>query len=203
MRSHETDRDSSLLELARQVKACRRCPGMNVSGKTEAAPGYGSATSPVMIIGQSLCGPCMETQIPFTGGCGLLLDAAFERAGVAKASLFITNVVHCHPPNNRSSYDHEIASCLSYLDAELSIVRPRVAIGLGKDARSVLGPMEQHHRDTRFRFFQHPSYIRRRPPNEREAYIEDLATLIREACAAARGVSGRGIRVPVRTLTAR
>lgn len=181
MNSPDTDRGARLLHLAREVKACRRCPGMNIPAVTEAAPGYGSVKSPVMIIGQSLCGPCMATQIPFTGGCGMMLDAAFERAGVKKASIFITNVVHCHPPDNRPSYEHEIANCIGYLDAELAIVRPAIAIGLGKDACAALKPMVEHHRHTSFRFLSHPSYVRRRPAVERESFVDELACLIRSA----------------------
>jgi uracil-DNA glycosylase family 4 len=43
----------------------------------------------------------METQVPFTGGSGRLIDDALALAGMPKNSIFITNVVHCHPPGNR------------------------------------------------------------------------------------------------------
>jgi uracil-DNA glycosylase len=181
MNSSDADKRVRLLRLAEQVKACRRCPGLNIRGVTESAPGYGSGTSPVMIVGQSLCGPCMATQIPFTGGCGALLDTAFERAGVAKASLFITNVVHCHPPDNRPSQEHEIANCAHHLEAEVSIVRPVAAIGLGKDASAALAALSDRHPATRFHYLQHPSYVRRRPLADRDAFVEELARLIRDA----------------------
>lgn len=45
----------------------------------------------------------MESQIPFTGGSGRLLDDSLDIAGIAKHQIFITNVVHCHPPRNRKS----------------------------------------------------------------------------------------------------
>ncbi|MEO6325755.1 MAG: uracil-DNA glycosylase family protein [Thermoanaerobaculia bacterium] len=96
------------------------------------------ATSPVVIVGQSLCHPCMASQVPFTGGCGKLLDEAFARANVQKAALFITNVVHCHPPENRPSKDHEINNCKGYLFEELGLVTPTLVVGLGKDAERVL-----------------------------------------------------------------
>jgi uracil-DNA glycosylase family 4 len=105
--------------LAEQFRACRRCEGMNIPGETQAAPGYGSVLSPVVIVGQSLRGPCMQKQEPFFGGSGVLLDRAFRQAGLAKQDLFITNVVHRHPPENRTSSPHEIANCRSYLRSEL------------------------------------------------------------------------------------
>jgi uracil-DNA glycosylase len=67
--------------LNAQIKACRSCDGMNIRGVTQAAPGYGSLRSPVVIVGQSLCEPCMKTQIPFTGGSGRFLDDSLARAG--------------------------------------------------------------------------------------------------------------------------
>ena len=95
--------------LGAQIKSCRNCKGMNIPEKTQAAPGFGSVRSPVAIVGQSLCGPCMAAQEPFYGGCGDILNEAFHRAGVAKKRLFVTNVVHCHPPNNRKSLPEEIS----------------------------------------------------------------------------------------------
>ncbi|WP_306460726.1 uracil-DNA glycosylase family protein [Mycobacterium arosiense] len=72
--------------------------------------------SPVVVVGQSLCGkPCMRAQIPFTGGRGRFLNLALERAGLTKSDIFTTNVVHCHPPNNRPSLPNEIENCRPYL----------------------------------------------------------------------------------------
>lgn len=125
--------------LAAAIKACRLCPGLNIAGETESAPGYGAVDSPVALVGQSLCGKlCMESQIPFTGGSGHLLDDSFERAGIDKRDVFITNVVHCHPPQNRESLQTWVSNCSPYLNLELTIVQPRLVIGLGQDARKAL-----------------------------------------------------------------
>ena len=124
--------------LAAQVRGCTACEGMNIPAVTQSAPGYGSVHSPVAIVGQSLCGPCMATQIPFTGGSGRFLDRSLAAAGLAKEDVFITNVVHCHPPGNRPSQPHEIANCRPYLHRELAIVAPRLVIGLGRDAHAAL-----------------------------------------------------------------
>jgi DNA polymerase len=80
----------------------------------------------------------MAKQEPFYGGSGKHLDRAFARAQIDKIDLYITNVVHCHPPNNRASLPQEVANCAPYLSAELDIVRPRLAIGLGDDAKAAL-----------------------------------------------------------------
>jgi uracil-DNA glycosylase len=72
------------LALDSEIAGCRRCDGMNIQRVTASAPGYGCLTSPVALIGQSLCEKCMESQIPFTEGSGDLIDESIERAGRKK-----------------------------------------------------------------------------------------------------------------------
>lgn len=186
------NRHTELEALARQIRLCRRCPGLNIPKVTEAAPGYGDPVSPVFLVGQSLCEPCMQTQIPFTGGSGEILDRAFHLANVRKEQLFITNVVHCHPLNNRSSRPEEIDNCSEYLQRELAIVQPRLIIGLGKDAEHWLSRYANFHpvfwspqrspttrHETVYLFVRHPSYIlRRKNKQEENVYIERLARAI-------------------------
>lgn len=164
-------------ELADRIKTCRRCDGLNVRGVTQSAPGFGSLRSPVAIVGQSLCEPCMAKQEPFVGGSGDLLDASFVLADIAKRSLYITNVVHCHPPDNVSSRPEWIRNCTPYLRQELSIVLPKLIIGLGKDAEIALRnfypdarvlswpfrtPRDFASRESpRLHFIKHPSWIKR------------------------------------------
>lgn len=190
----QIDRETHLAVLAQQIRTCRRCSELNKPRVTEGAPGYGDPSSPVMIVGQSLCGPCMATQVPFTGGSGHLLDNAFNLAEVRKEQLFITNVVHCHPPDNRPSQPEEIENCSEYLLLELETIHPRLVIGLGKDAREslihwagsepILWTLElSASAITRAALLlvPHPSYIRRQPATERAVYINQLASALRWA----------------------
>ena len=137
-----------------------------------------------MIVGQSLCGkPCIDSQIPFTGGSGLLLDEAFDLAGVKKSDLYITNVVKCHPPNNRKSFDFEIQNCTPYLVTELEWLNPTDVICLGKDAwqffSATVTKPSQHDVDGRtIHFLYHPAYIRRTPKLERDKYVKKLSMII-------------------------
>lgn len=187
-------RTLALRRIAERVHACRCCSGLNEPGATEAAPGYGSPISPIVIVGQSLCGPCMRSQIPFTGGCGRLLDRAFEGAELEKKDLFITNVVHCHPPNNRPSLLIEKRNCAEFLRAELAAVKPKLVIGLGTDARDFLtywaGARAEIWKGARTPFsdknycpmlllLPHPAYILRRPAQERAMYVDTLTKSLR------------------------
>ncbi len=186
-------RRQRMTALEAQIRACRRCEGMNIPGETKAAPGYGSVRSPVVMVGQSLCRECMESQIPFTGGGGRFLDDSFDIAGIAKHQIFITNVVHCHPPGDRKSLPDEIMNCTPYLHRELEIVQPSLIIGLGLDAKAALRsaypearelpwpftvPLDHGAEATAFPdllFAPHPSSIRWKPKDIREEYVTSLA----------------------------
>ncbi|WP_163889994.1 uracil-DNA glycosylase [Mycolicibacterium hippocampi] len=181
--------------LDNEIRACRRCDGMNKAGVTQAAPGWGDLHSPVMIIGQSLCKQCMKPQEPFFEGSGSLLNQILRLAGRAKDETFISNVVHCHPPKNRRSHDHEIVNCSSYLHRELELVRPRLVIGLGKDAQRVLSffypsarvspwpfgvPTGRRPRGPYLLCAKHPSWIKRQHNDALEQeYVSSLAHALR------------------------
>ena len=171
------------------IKACCQCEGLNSDEfGTQNAPGYGNKASEIVFIGQSLCGkPCIEAQIPFTGGSGKLLDQAFKRAGIQKSDIYITNVVKCHPVDNRKSRDHEIANCSPYLTQELEWIKPMIIICLGKDAwsyfnKSISSPgskdMELNGQTSTVHFVYHPSYVMKKPKTQREDYINYISEII-------------------------
>lgn len=174
--------------LSKKIKDCQKCPGLNLKGVTENAPGFGNIFSKVAIVGQSLCKPCMETQVPFTGGCGRLIDEALELAGIEKSDIFITNAVHCHTPLNRKSLPIEIANCREYLLEELEILRPTAIIALGKDATtsvlgegswpSLIGKRICHQSRTTYPCY-HPAYMLRLGPLETTRYVESLAAILK------------------------
>ncbi|MHA0289090.1 uracil-DNA glycosylase family protein [Mycobacterium sp. C3-094] len=179
--------------IAEQISRCRECPGMNAPGVTASAPGYGSAHAPVAIVGQSLCRKCMESGVPFTGGSGTYIDRALEVAGREKRELFITNVVHCHPIDDRRSHPHEIDNCLPFLHEELDVVSPRLIIGLGADAEKVLAarypaarrltwpfvkPSAVKPGTTYLLFPEHPGSLRFKKTADRAYYSSSLARAI-------------------------
>lgn len=124
--------------LNRQIRACDKCPGLNKAGDTEAVIASGPATATVVMVGESPAAKCMGA-VPFTGGSGRILDSALARAGHASRDhVFITNTIHCHPPEDRDPLPAEITNCRRYLSRELDVVRPRLVIGLGKYAEAAL-----------------------------------------------------------------
>lgn len=76
---------------------------------------------------------------PFVGRSGHLLDEALAEVGLDRKDIFISNAVHCRPPDNRTPKKKEIAACRYWLDQELAAVKPKFLLLLGNVAlQSVL-----------------------------------------------------------------
>lgn len=182
--------------LHSEIQRCHRCPGLNEPGVTGSAPGRGPVNAPIVLVGQSLCRRCMETQVPFTGGCGRLLDEVSRSSNLSRAEVFVTNAVHCHPPGNRPSLPQERLNCRSYLRRELILVHPTLVVGLGKDAQlsieEIVGASSARSETEEAGlarnswqlfslYVKHPSHMLRRPERERKTYISLLSGALRWA----------------------
>lgn len=184
-------RTEQLRMLQNEIILCKKCPGLNIPTLTESCPGYGNIDSPIFIVGMSLCGPCMKTQVPFTGGSGEILDIIFEKLGVVKKDLYISNLVHCHPPKNRPSTEEEIKNCLPYLLKEIELVNPLLLVFLGSYVRTILLPYTRtwqlfYHSNGKFQGRHtlnvfHPAFYLRRSLNSQEtrAYINYMYKTLR------------------------
>ena len=116
-------------------------------------PGRGPAPSGIMLVGEA---PGRSEDLrgePFVGAAGARLDEALEGAGLRRDSVYITNVVKCRPPGNRTPTEDENAACRAHLDAEMSIVRPSVVCVMGNTALGALLGMSgiSKHRGTTVR----------------------------------------------------
>jgi DNA polymerase len=60
------------------------------------------------------------------------LDKLFLLAGLERKQVFITNVVHHRPPENRDPLPEEISAYGKYLDKIIEIISPKVIITLGR-----------------------------------------------------------------------
>jgi DNA polymerase len=82
---------------------------------------------------------------PFVGPAGKVLDRALEAAGLDRAALYVTNAVKHfknEPRGKRRLHKKpdtgEIDACRWWLDHEIEIVRPAVAVALGATAARAL-----------------------------------------------------------------
>ena len=89
-----------------------------------------------MIIGE---GPREQEDLqgfPFVGPAGKLLDNILKSPGVEipKEEIYITNIVKCRPPGNRTPKMEEMEICSSFLDGQIACIKPRILIILGSAA---------------------------------------------------------------------
>lgn len=75
---------------------------------------------------------------PFVGEAGKLLDNLLSKANISRASVYISNVVKCRPPQNRTPTKEEQVACSIYLIREIKAVQPKVIIALGGTAAKAL-----------------------------------------------------------------
>jgi DNA polymerase len=125
--------------LARQIRVCVKCPLH--SSRTLAVPGDGKPSAAVMIIGEGPGGEEDKSGHPFVGAAGRFLDSVLEGSGIDRADFFITNIVKCRPPRNRTPKKNEVDTCTSnYLFEQIELVNPRLIMLLGSvAAKKLLG----------------------------------------------------------------
>lgn len=121
---------TSLDEIAAKVRACVKCRLSET--RTNAVPGDGSSAASVLFIGEGPGKNEDEQGLPFIGRAGQLLNKVLSEAPLAREDVYITNVVKCRPPGNRDPEQDEVAACMPYLKAQISLLDPRVIVTLGR-----------------------------------------------------------------------
>jgi DNA polymerase len=122
-----------------ELSTCTRCD-LSLT-RQRVVIGSGPAGAVLMVIGEAPGRSEDEGGEPFIGRSGQLLFRLLEEeAGLKRDQCFVTNVVKCRPPNNRTPSRHELSTCRPWLLEQLADVRPRVVLALGNTAaRSVFG----------------------------------------------------------------
>lgn len=132
---------ASTLTASELESACRECQRCALGqGRTQAVIGSGPIPAPLMIVGEA---PGHDEDIqgrPFVGRSGQLLTQILASVGIDRSTVYITNVVKCRPPQNRTPLADEIATCQSYLIRQFQLVQPKILIVLGTPSmRAILG----------------------------------------------------------------
>ena len=138
-------------------------------------PGEGPLNPDIMLIGQA---PGANEDIqkrPFVGRSGQLLDRLLKETKIGRKNVYITSVVQFFPPKNREPSKEEISICKPFIERQISIIKPRYIVLLGRiAARTILGEesvSENRGRirvkdGTKYLITLHPSAVLRFPKNE-------------------------------------
>jgi DNA polymerase len=132
-------RSRRLEQLAAQMRVCTRCP--LCASRTHAVPGDGPPKARVMLIGEAPGGDEDKSGHAFVGAAARYLNHVLEGSGFSRADLFITNIVKCRPPENRTPRTREVAICTAtYLFEQIELVNPELIVLLGSvAAKTILG----------------------------------------------------------------
>ena len=178
--------------------AAAECKGCDLWERgTQTVFGEGARRAEVLFVGEQ---PGNEEDLsgkPFVGPAGRLLDDALGAAGIDRAHTYVTNVVKhfkWEPRGKRRIHKkpntREVAACRPWLEAEISLVKPKVIVCLGATAaQALLGPQFKVTKQ-RGKFIKstlapyliatvHPSSILRAPDDEtrhdeKRKFIDDL-----------------------------
>jgi uracil-DNA glycosylase family protein len=187
----------SLPALRKAADQCKGCDLFRFA--TQAVFGEGVTQASLMLIGEQPGNEEDKQGRPFVGPAGHLLDKGLIEAGIERQQVYVTNVVkHFKFEERGKRRIHkkpsavEVQACNPWLEAEVSLIKPKVIVCLGATAaQAILG---KDHRVTRDhgKFTEHlwaphvtstvhPSSILRAPDEEqrRAQFSEFVADLKR------------------------
>ncbi len=192
--------------LTAQISVCRDCPIAQCD--TRAVPGEGPQNAPLMIVGEQPGDMEDQAGRVFVGPAGQVLDEYLARAGIDRASTYLTNAVKHFKFALKGKHRlhqtptaKEIDTCRWWLEGERAIVKPRIVLALGASAaRSLLGRTVSVNRErgrampledgAELWITAHPSYLLRLEGAAREEqaarFAADLAA-VRERLSACQG----------------
>jgi len=178
-------------QLRARVAACTRC-SLSAT-RTQTVFGVGNPQAEWLIVGEAPGAEEDRQGEPFVGRAGQLLNSMLRAIGLARAQVFIANVLKCRPPGNRDPSASEAAECLPYLERQIALLKPKIMLAVGRIAAQNLlrtdAPLARLRRQVHtfglsrvpLIVTYHPAYLLRTPADKRKAW-EDLK-LAREVCA--------------------
>jgi DNA polymerase len=180
--------------LLKDARKCTRCELYKFG--TQTVFGEGPLDAAIMFVGEQ---PGDQEDLagrPFVGPAGALFDAALEKAGIDRSTVYVTNAVkHFKFVQRGKRRIHnkpdvgEITACRWWIDHERELIRPPVTVALGATAARSL--LEKSVTISRVRgepltlpdgsecwVTVHPSFLLRMPDPERKR--EERALFVRD-----------------------
>lgn len=164
-------------EVLSLAEKCQKC-GLSQK-RNRVVFGEGPVPANLMLIGE---GPGAEEDSqgrPFVGKAGQLLTKILQAAGIKRPDdIYITNIVKCRPPENRTPLPEEIEKCYDYLKYQIKKVAPKIIILAGSPAASAVLIIKEPISKIRGHWFKiegsifclpifHPSFLLRNPSKQK------------------------------------
>jgi uracil-DNA glycosylase family protein len=133
----------SVTKMREAASSCQACDLWHTG--TQTVFGEGDEQAEVMLIGEQPGDQEDRVGKPFVGPAGQLLDRALVEAGIDRDRTYVTNVVKHFKwiaKGKRRIHQkpdaREITACRPWLEAEISLIKPRVIVCLGATAAQTL-----------------------------------------------------------------
>jgi|GEM_PF-3663631 len=122
-----------LNELQTQMENCGSCDLCRT--RHAVVFGEGSTEPLIMFVGEA---PEESADTSFVGPIDDKLSSILKYIDVSRDEVYMTNSVLCSTPNGRNPRAEELESCKWRLDLQISLLKPRLVILLGKIATQQL-----------------------------------------------------------------
>lgn len=163
-------------ELLERMRECQRC--RLKESRSQVVPGEGPHPAELVFIGEAPGEVEDRLGRPFVGPAGQLLDKILESVGLAREEVYITNMVKCRPPQNRTPQKDEVETCWPWLEAQLRRLKPKIIVALGNVPAQWFLKTREGITALRGQFYPwregievfpmfHPSYLLRNPSREK------------------------------------
>ncbi len=182
-----------MTEMEKLRQACIGCTKCGLGAtRTNLVFGVGNESAKLMFVGE---GPGEQEDlqgIPFVGRAGKLLDDMLAMFDLSREDVYIANIVKCRPPKNRDPLPDEQDACYPWLEQQISLIRPRLLVCLGRiAAMRLIDPhyrISQQHGQWVFRdgmeltAIYHPAALLRDPRRRPEAFddMKEIARKLKE-----------------------
>ena len=161
---------------------CAACP-LSKQGRTQVVFGNGNVETQIMFVGEGPGRDEDEQGLPFVGRAGQLLTKIIEAMGLKREDVYISNVVKCRPPGNRTPLPNESNTCKELLLLkEIDLIKPKIICTLGATATQALLGDDVKITRARGQFFNfngifvlptyHPAYLLRNPDAKKDVWAD-------------------------------
>ena len=134
-----SDKATAFAELRAKALQCTTCAHLAASRKNVVF-GVGSIDAEVMFVGEAPGADEDMAGEPFVGKAGQLLTKIIQTMGLSRETVYIANILKCRPDTpgqtagNRKPTPAEMQTCISYLEQQIDLIKPKVLVALGATA---------------------------------------------------------------------
>jgi uracil-DNA glycosylase family 4 len=178
--------EAKLKGIERRARTCVICKEL-ARCRHSVVFGIGHPHAELMFVGEA---PGADEDMqgePFVGRAGQLLTRIIQAMGYERREVYITNVLKCRPPQNRTPLPDEVENCLPYLLSQIELIQPKVIVALGATALRALLDVQLGITKMRGHWYTfrgipimptfHPAYLLRNPAAKKNVWDDMKAVL--------------------------